>query len=132
MAAAPEDGDHVVVVADRAEVDDERRMPEATEGGRGQERAVEAVRLAIPQDAARAAVDGLVAVGQRVEQPLDRDGPVEGVELAPLVRRPVLARGGALTQETTSRAPNRPTLTSVMPRCAPGCVACCAASRPEA
>lgn len=97
--AAPElalaiDGEDMVVVVDGFEIDEERRMTVDAKSGSGQERAFEAVALALAKDTLRGTGGVSVLVGEGVDELLDFGGGVEGAQGAVMLGREAEALAG--------------------------------------
>src|SRR5512136_1515174 len=89
----PEDRQHVVVVADRLQVDQQRTVADAAQRRGREERAVVAVGPALGQDAARRAGVVLGAVVERVDEGLDAARGPQRAQDGELGARPAGRRG---------------------------------------
>ncbi len=93
VAARAEHGQHVVVVAHRLQVHEQRRVPDAAERGGGEEGAVVAVGPALGQDAAGRCGSVLRPVGETIQEFLDPAGRVEAAQRGELAPGPGLGPG---------------------------------------
>ena len=83
----PEQRDEVAIVVLRVHLQDQRRISQPPKRRRSEQRAVEAVRLAVLQDPPRAAIEIVRAVGQIGEERLDPGRAVQArqrAEFAPV------------------------------------------------
>ena len=80
MPAHFEDGEDVVGVVVRFEVEEQRRKTEDTESGRGEDRAFQAVRGAFAQYDARRPRGRREVIRHLVEEALDTDGSFQGAK----------------------------------------------------